>query len=100
MPADVSPLVVVNHLGPEVGDALARFGDRLHVVAGSREAEAPWDWTTLGTERADILLTGPSRTWKRAPAERPGAWGAGGPRGAGWGEIGSGGGAGVAGWGV
>lgn len=89
MPADVSPLVVVNHLGPEVGDALGRFGGRLRVVAGSREAEAPWDWTALGAERADILLTGPSRNWKQAPTEQPVAWASGCPGGPLWVQIAS-----------
>ncbi|MBB2188986.1 glyoxylate reductase (NADP(+)) [Gluconacetobacter azotocaptans] len=66
------PLVVVNQLGAGLNPVLAPFGDRVRVLDGDREGDLPW-----AVGGADILLTGPSRTWKAAPDRPPAEWGAG-----------------------
>ncbi|WP_323991961.1 NAD(P)-dependent oxidoreductase [Nguyenibacter sp. L1] len=86
MPGTFPPRVV-NQLGPEVRAALDGFGSRLRIVDASRESDAPWDYAAAGFDRADILLTGPSAGWKRAPAEPPAGWAADAPGAPRWVQI-------------
>lgn len=62
-------LTVINQIGPEIGHILSGLGERVRVVAQSRDVSEPWN-----TGEADILLTGPSAAWRNAPAVPPVGW--------------------------
>ncbi len=72
--------VLLNQLGDRPGSGFDRFRDRVSVVAGDRDGVAPWE-----TGGAEILFTGPSPAWSRAPLKAPAEWGDG-PR---WVQIAS-----------
>ncbi|AFW02504.1 glyoxylate reductase (NADP(+)) [Gluconobacter oxydans] len=62
-------LTVINQIGPEIGHILSGLGERVRVVAQSRDVSEPWN-----TGEADILLTGPSAAWRNAPEAPPVGW--------------------------
>lgn len=74
------PPVLLNQLADRLGPGLDRFRDRVSIVAGTRDTAVPWE---IGD--AEILFTGPSPAWSRAPQETPESWGSG-PR---WVQIAS-----------
>lgn len=62
-------LTVINQIGPEISHILSGLGERVRVVAQSRDISEPWK-----TGEADILLTGPSAAWRNAPEVPPVGW--------------------------
>ncbi|GBR16727.1 NAD(P)-dependent oxidoreductase [Gluconobacter frateurii] len=62
-------LTVINQIGPEISHILSGLGERVRVVAQSRDISEPWK-----TGKADILLTGPSAAWRNAPDTPPVGW--------------------------
>jgi len=62
-------LTVINQIGPEISHILSGLGERVRVVAQSRDISEPWK-----TGEADILLTGPSAAWRNAPDTPPVGW--------------------------
>ncbi|OAG73797.1 glyoxylate reductase (NADP+) [Gluconobacter japonicus] len=62
-------LTVINQIGPEISHILSGLGERVQVVAQSRDISEPWN-----TGEADILLTGPSAAWRNAPDAPPIGW--------------------------
>ncbi len=62
------PPLILNQLGPEIGSALASHALRPPVLHAGRDG-APWQ-----SGEAEILLTGPSPSWRDAPTVPPPGW--------------------------
>ena len=62
------PPLILNQLGPEIGGAVAAHALRPPVLHAARDG-APWE-----SGEAEILLTGPSRSWSGAPTPPPPGW--------------------------
>jgi phosphoglycerate dehydrogenase-like enzyme len=76
----VSRPLLLDQIGGPVATVLTDYAQQVRVQAGDRDDEAPWC-----TQGAEILFTGPSAAWARAPSEPPPEWGDG-PR---WVQIAS-----------
>ncbi|NHN88835.1 NAD(P)-dependent oxidoreductase [Acetobacter conturbans] len=61
--------VILNQIGGSMTTVLGDYADRIDVISGDRDAAEPWK-----TGGADILLTGPSRAWAKAPSTPPTDW--------------------------
>lgn len=71
-PQLIRPVMILNQMADRLGAELEQFRGQVSIVAGCRKTADPWD---VGD--AEILFTGPSAAWSRAPAVAPASWGQG-----------------------
>ncbi|AQS83938.1 MAG: NAD(P)-dependent oxidoreductase [Acetobacter aceti] len=61
--------VLLDQIGGPIAAVLTDYAQQVRVIEGNRDNAEPWQ-----TAGADILLTGPSPAWAKAPVSQPASW--------------------------